>query len=81
MVWKSKLSNIKWTSIKVDYNCVFEDQMMLFYLKANTNYIDVVYFWFSSVPNNPTTMILGITFVVISRKLSHIVKEGQFQYM
>jgi len=41
MVSKSKLSNIKWTPIKVDYNCVFEDQMMLFYLKVNTNCIDV----------------------------------------
>ena len=41
MVSKSKLSNIKWTPIKVNYNCVFEDQMMLFYLKVNTNCIDV----------------------------------------
>jgi len=41
MVSKSKLSNIKWTPIKVDYNCVFEDQMMLFYLKVNTNCINV----------------------------------------
>jgi len=63
-VSKSKLSNIKWTPIKVDYNCVFEDQIM-FYLKVNTNYIDVFLFWFSSVQNNPTVMIVGITFVVI----------------
>jgi len=42
MVSKFKLSNIKWTPIKVDYNCVFEDQMM-FYLKVNTNCIDVFY--------------------------------------
>jgi len=40
MVSKSKLSNIKWTPIKVDFNCLFEDQMLLFYLKVNTNCID-----------------------------------------
>ena len=41
MVSKSKLSNIKWTPIKVDFNCLFEDQMLLFYLKVNTNCINV----------------------------------------
>jgi len=27
--------------------------------------IHVLYFWFSSVQNKPTTMIVGITFVAI----------------
>jgi len=27
MVSKSKLSNMKWTTIKVDYNCLFENQL------------------------------------------------------
>jgi len=46
---------------------------------VNTNYIHVLYFWFSNVQNRPTTMIVGITFVAIWRKLSHIMKEEQFQ--
>ena len=56
-VSKSKLSNNMWTPIKVDYNYVFEDQIM-FYLKVNTNYIVVFLFWCSSVQNNPMAMIV-----------------------
>jgi len=60
-----------WTPIKVDYNYVFEDQIM-FYLKVNTNYIVVFLFWCSSVQNNPMAMIVGITFVVICRDVKKI---------
>jgi len=35
MISKSKLRNIKWTQIKVDYNCLFENQLMFLNLNLD----------------------------------------------